>query len=156
MKFKRITISIPEDDYNDWQQYVKLYGSVSHFVREGIHNFIKLQDSEKRVGLLDVILEQRGHYAEIRDQLLSLKETMLQKRKVDDILKLKTRVIKYLRKFDQASDEELLEWLEIDEDELLNLTSILVKQNLLDLVNIRNEYYWVLKEKKRRDVDRKK
>ena len=147
MKSKKVTISIPVDDYEEWQQYVKLYGSFSHFIREAVSDFNKTQDPTKRVSLLDILLEQKHQYNEIREQLTSLKEFMFQKQKLDTIVKLKNRCLKYLRKFEQASDAELMEWLEINEGEFLDLTSILMKQNLIDLVQIKGHDYWALKKR---------
>lgn len=146
MNIKKVTISIPLDDFEEWQQYVKLYGSFSHFIREAVSDFIKTQDPTKRVGLLDIILEHKHQYNEIQEQLASLKEFMLQKQKLDTMIKLKNRCLKYLRKFEQASDAELMEWLEINEGEFLDLTSILMKQNLIDLFQIKNQSYWALKK----------
>jgi Arc/MetJ-type ribon-helix-helix transcriptional regulator len=149
MKYRKVTVSIPEEDYNEWQTYVKLYGSFSHFIREGISEYIKLQNPNKRESLLDILLEQRGNYVEIRKLLQGLSESVKQKQKVEDIVMQKNRLLKYLRKFDRATDEELLEWLEIAEDEFLELSSILMKQNIIDLIEDRGNYYWILKKEKK-------
>jgi predicted HTH transcriptional regulator len=147
MKYKKVTISIPETDYTEWISYSKLYGSFSHFVRESISEFIKTQDDKKRIGLFDIILDQKNKFDDISKKLDHIQESVVQKQKVEDIVKLQRRCLNYLKKVERASDAELIEILDIDEEEFLELTSILLKQNLIDAVEIQKEYYWIYKKK---------
>lgn len=152
-KTKKITISIPEIDYSKWLEYSKRYGSFSHFVRECISEFVKTRDDVKSDGLIDIILEQRDKFDQINQQLIQIKATVLQnqvsnaqKQNVEEIMKLRKRFILYLEKVGRASDKELVEILDIDEKEFLDLTSILLKQNIVDALKVEKDYYWILKK----------
>ena len=68
---KRISISVSEEELAIWSK-INHRESLSAFIREAVNEYVKIQTPERKMSILDLILEQRSDFSNIREKLSRL------------------------------------------------------------------------------------